>query len=323
MNAPDRHEFLARRKVGIGGSDISAVLGMNPWRTPVEVWLDKTSPTVSTESELRLRFGTVTEEFIAREYSLQVGLGVVRHNAMCQDDKYPHALMNVDRLVIPKGQKVAAVRGQIRTDKFLECKTVGDFAFRMGEWGDPGTDQIPTYYLLQIHWGLGLSPCTEADLAALVGAGESLKIYTIKKDRDLEEELLRRGHEWWEKHVVGGVAPEPTCEADVLRLFPKDRQDTYAQADEVVAQAVKDLCLVKGQIKNLESEETDLRFTVTKAIADASVLLYQGQPIATWKAAKDSMKTDWQALAKSLGATPEQIAAATTATPGSRRLNLK
>ena len=38
---PSREEFLARRKQGIGGSDIAAVCGLSPWRSPLDVYYDK------------------------------------------------------------------------------------------------------------------------------------------------------------------------------------------------------------------------------------------------------------------------------------------
>ena len=42
MNAPTREEFLAQRMRGLGGSDIGSILGVNKWKSPVAVWMDKT-----------------------------------------------------------------------------------------------------------------------------------------------------------------------------------------------------------------------------------------------------------------------------------------
>jgi predicted phage-related endonuclease len=37
-----REEWLVLRRKGIGGSDVSAILGINPWKTAMDVWLEKT-----------------------------------------------------------------------------------------------------------------------------------------------------------------------------------------------------------------------------------------------------------------------------------------
>ena len=43
MSELTREEWLARRRSGIGGSDVAAVLGLSPWKSPRQVWLDKTT----------------------------------------------------------------------------------------------------------------------------------------------------------------------------------------------------------------------------------------------------------------------------------------
>ncbi|WP_410960483.1 YqaJ viral recombinase family protein, partial [Salmonella sp. SAL4361] len=38
----NRDQFLAGRKKGIGGSDVAAILGFSPYKSPYQLWLDKT-----------------------------------------------------------------------------------------------------------------------------------------------------------------------------------------------------------------------------------------------------------------------------------------
>lgn len=54
-----RADFLKRRKTGIGGSDVAAVLGLSKWKTPYQLWLDKTSDTVEENESEILHFGQV------------------------------------------------------------------------------------------------------------------------------------------------------------------------------------------------------------------------------------------------------------------------
>ena len=41
MTNEQRAAWLKGRRTGIGGSDVAAVLGLNPWKTPLDVWNDK------------------------------------------------------------------------------------------------------------------------------------------------------------------------------------------------------------------------------------------------------------------------------------------
>lgn len=63
MNAPDRSEFLARRMAGIGGSDIAAVLGLSPYKTALQLWMEKTGRnTTETEGACVLRLATIRKQ---------------------------------------------------------------------------------------------------------------------------------------------------------------------------------------------------------------------------------------------------------------------
>ena len=83
-------DFTQDRTQFIGGSDIGAILGLSPYRTPIDVWLEKTGEDKSKEANLAMRFGSFAEEFIAKEYAkardekilhgvgiLLVGIGVL------------------------------------------------------------------------------------------------------------------------------------------------------------------------------------------------------------------------------------------------------
>ena len=120
-----------------------------------------------------------------------------------------------------------------------------------------------------------------------------------------------------------GDAPDPITPEDVKWLYPCD-QGTSVDADgELLA-----LCTtLKGAKAKAKEVEADIELMVTKIKvrmgAAASLLGPNGKPIATWKTNKDVQKTDWQAVAKAAGATPEQIADHTKTTPGDRPFLLK
>ncbi|MBB5443646.1 MULTISPECIES: YqaJ viral recombinase family protein [unclassified Paraburkholderia] len=184
MNA--REQRLADRQAGIGGSDVAAALGLSRYKTAYQLWAEKTdrlAPENLDDIE-RIRFGNLMEEIIAREYARRNDVKVQRRNSIITHPKYPFMRANVDRLI------VGARRG-------LECKNVDGMAFRFGEWGEPGTDQVPDEYLLQCHHYMTVLDYSEWHLAACVG-GNSLRTYIIERDAETEEMLIEQEHAFWQ-----------------------------------------------------------------------------------------------------------------------------
>lgn len=321
MGSTDRNAFLEERRTGLGGSDIGAILGLSKYRTPVEVWMEKTGRAVPKDGTLQMRFGTYAEQFVADEYSASTGRLVQRFNPMLRHPDFPMVIGHVDRLVIPDGQKRAAHQREIRTDRLLECKTASAFAASGGEWGPSGTDEVPAGYLIQIATYCALTGCAYADLAALFG-NQELRIYTLTRDIDLEQELLRRAAEWWRQHVENDLAPDPQSEADVRLLYPKDNQREIEATDEIY-DAWAQLSNAKRDAKELESTEQSARDVLTAYMGESAVLRYRGETLATYKASRDGSKTDWKAVAQAMKAPAELISKHTIQTAGSRRLLIK
>lgn len=120
MNQPD---WLLARKDGIGGSDVGAVLGMNPYKGPYSVWMDKTNRIAEQPANLAMRQGTYMEEFVAQEFTTLSGKRVHRVNAILKNDRFPHLHANVDRVLF--GEKSG-----------LECKTANMMSLRRFSGGE-------------------------------------------------------------------------------------------------------------------------------------------------------------------------------------------
>jgi putative phage-type endonuclease len=310
---------------------MGAILGLSPFRTPVDVWLEKTGRAPADDLAERrrdVRFGIYVEQFVALEYERETGRQVQRYTAMLRHPTAP-LLGNVDRLVVPEGSKVASHKGMIRARRGLECKTANTFAaFDSEAWGQSGTDQVPPAYLVQTATYLALTQCGVWDLAVLFGNGgreDDLRIYTIIRDLELEREIVARASEWWRRHVVGDLAPEPRNEADLRALFPKSAPQRV-EAGEDVAADVAELARLRLQRKAIETAEGTIAVRVKAAIGEADTLVAGDRVLATWKSARDGTATDWQAVAAEgipADALPELVAKHTTTTTGSRRFLLK
>lgn len=126
----NRQEWLDARKNGIGGSDVSAIAGLNKWKSPVGVYLDKIGASPDEDSAGEAAYwGNVMEDVVAQEFSIRTGLRVRRRNAILKHPEYPFMLANVDRLIVGKREG-------------LECKTASEYL--KGSWED---EEIPAAYL--------------------------------------------------------------------------------------------------------------------------------------------------------------------------------
>lgn len=330
MNA--REDWLKARTAGLGGSDIGAILGLSPYRTPVDVWMDKTGRAAPQEESLQMRFGTYAEEFVAKEYSQQTGLAVQRFTAMLHHPSAP-ILGNIDRLVIPAGQKRASHQAEIRTDRLLECKTASAFAaYKPDEWGAAGSDNVPMSYLVQCATYRILTGCQFADLAVLFG-NQEVRIYNLTSDAELEQMIVAKAAEWWQAHIINDVAPEPVCDADVRLLYTNSAPGSIAQADDNLLAVMAELRTAKDESAAWEKKADAAALVIKTAMGEAEALAWNGETLCTFKSAKPGKKTDYAKALIEFGAAlgvpstdqrlQDAISHNTTETKASRRFLIK
>lgn len=327
-----REQWLAERRKGIGGSDISAILGVSKYRTPLDVWFDKTgrdAPDASDANEA-MRWGTLLEDVVAREWSARTGHPIQRMNAILRHPDNPVVLGSIDRAIVAPGSRARVNRATghvVGAEGVLEVKTAS--AHAADQWEDETGPTIPVYYAAQGLWYLGISGLPWAEFAVLVG-GQRMLTRRLERDDETIRFMFAKAAEWWQRHVVGDVMPEPVNEADVLRLYPRDSGRSI-EADAYTRHQIARLREVRGHLKALEAEAEVLTEVLKVAMTDATTITLEGAPAVTWKASKDRAVTDWQNVAQDLAERfnipPDvhaaAVAARTATTPGSRRFLLK
>lgn len=308
-----REAWLAERMKGIGGSDAGAVLGVNPWRTAVDVWLEKTGKKPGFEGNAATYWGTKLEDLVAQEYAEQKAVKVRRHNYLT---RVGFLLGDVDRLVW-NGVNAPAHNGIVRASKILEAKTAKSTA----NWGG----EVPAYIVAQAVHYMALLPSVEVvDVATLFLSERAFEVFPVDRDADMVAALVERLTEWWQKHVVEGIPPDPVNEADCRALWARHRPGVTVVASAPVEAAVAELAEVKAAIADLESKEAAVRGTVLGAIGEAEVLVDSlGRPLATWKANKDTEVVDWKSVALAAGASDDLVKKFTTVKAGARVLRPK
>ena len=149
-----REEWLTTRKT-IGGSDAACILGKNPWKSNVELYLEKTGQCTPDDISNKdvVKYGTEAEKPLRRLFKLDYPDMKVeyRENNLWTNDKYPWAHASLDGWLTDKDGR----RG------ILEIKTTNVMSSRQKEqWNE----KIPDNYYCQILWYLGV---TEFDFAIL------------------------------------------------------------------------------------------------------------------------------------------------------------
>ena len=117
---------LEERRTGVGGSDAATVLGLNPYTTAYELYLDKLGEAPPEDEDFLKEaryWGSVLEQPVCDRYAHETGFKVQKANQLIRSKEHPFMIANIDR-------KVVGVK------KGLECKT-GD-KYTSKNWGEAG-----------------------------------------------------------------------------------------------------------------------------------------------------------------------------------------
>lgn len=281
MTAQSRIDWLKQRQSGIGGSEIAAIVGLNQYKTPMQVWESKVNPVQDEETSQPAYWGTVLEDVVAKEYALRTGNKVQRLTKQMRHPDFGFAIANIDRAVInPEiSGNVRFKDGKLTTDRILECKTANGFSVK--QWGEVGSDQVPDSYLIQCQWYMGVTGASICDLAVLIG-GQDFRIYTINRDDELINDLLQQGAAFWEL-VKNNIAPDPVNYPEAVKKWANSDPSLSIQADDLLVDDLEKIQNIKAQVKELEAQEDGLKARVLYALKDAETLMYQGVKVATCK----------------------------------------
>lgn len=306
------------RNYGLGGSDIAALLGMSPYKTPVELWAEKVGHENYRQKDgLHLRYGKHVEPFVANEFEKQTGLNTVEHEEAIWHPRHDFMYAHVDRFVTSEAWEPAVVNGAVVANSLLECKTAS--VYGKDEWGPAGTDQVPQAYLLQCIWYMAITGCSSAHIAVLIGNSD-FRTYQIHRDEELELMVIAQAKKFWHEHVLEGVPPKPTHGSDLKLLYPCEKPGHSVEASQELLEALHQLRKTQEEAKELELKADSIKTLIMEQMGEAEQLAHGGQLLATWKSAKPTQRIDTIALKKQF---PEVAAQCMVTSQAQRRFLLK
>jgi len=263
-----RQEWLIERTKGIGGSDAATVLGLNKWKTPFELYLEKTGQSFVDESQAEAAyFGNVLEDVVAREFEIRSGKKVRKNNFMLQHPKYDFIRANIDRKVVGE-------------DALLECKTAS--AYLAKDWEG---DEIPSAYLVQVQHYLGVTGYEKAYIAVLIG-GQRFIWKEIERDEELIEMIFEAEVNFWNNHVIANNPPaldgSSAAEEFLKKRYEESEPGKSIDLDSTYSDKIKHLNELKDTIKQLKEQQVQIENEIKNELKDAELGFIKNYQVS-WK----------------------------------------
>lgn len=307
MTNEQRAAWLEGRRTGIGGSDVAAVLGLNPWKTPLDVWNDKLGLSEDKGMSEPAYWGTVLEDTVAREFQQRTGMKVQKVTHQFVDPECDWMIANIDRAIINREiakkvrplldveeieryANITGVERPINTDIAFEAKTAN--AFTADLWG-PSQEleikqnnlrtehEIPLYYETQIQWYCGILRLRGMYLAVLIG-GSDFRMYWIDARPDVFQVIKEKCSAFWNNYVLTKTPPEPINIEDVLKLYGRSNGKAIeAQGDLAINYG--EYARLNGEIKELKKQQDALKTKIAISMKDNEILTLDGKKVLTYK----------------------------------------
>jgi len=305
----ERADWLEVRKTGIGSSDAAAAVGLNPYKSQLELWMEKTGrdadlpkpdPKDTTEP---VYWGTLLEPIVAASYTQKTGRKVRKVNAVLQHPQFPFMLANLDREVV--GSPLVQI---------LECKTAGEFGARLWK------DGVPEYVQLQVQHQLAVANKQAADVAVLI-CGQRLEVHRILRDDELIARLIHLEAKFWE-YVTSDTPPpadgSESADRALRTLYPGNSTTVDFSDDRRLSSTFADLVALRADIQAREEQAEQMKQTLIQAMGDASTAQFETGCVS-FKRSKDGTRLD---VGRLLLNHPELALEYAITKPGTRRFRL-
>lgn len=263
----DHAKWLSVRNDGIGGSDIGAIMGINPWKSAYALWAEKTGQVEAEDLSDKefVYWGTTLEQVVANRFC-ELTDKKVRKCGTLADEEYPFLHANVDRLII--GENAG-----------LECKTAN--GFKSKEWAD---DNMPDSYYLQVQFYMMVTGCDKWYVACLIG-GNHFVWKEVPRNEEQIKAIREAAIKFWTENVEKKVAPvvdgsDATTELinekypsskDVALALPSSAEEWIRRLDE--------LAVTEKLLKNQKAQAQN---AIKLMLGDAESGSYQDR-VVSWK----------------------------------------
>jgi len=276
----DELQWHLDRQKGIGGSDASTVLGINPWKSRLQLYHEKVDE-IKTETlnnnNIRFKLGHILEPLIGECWSEKTGR-IYEKRPIHIHPEYQFMVANVDGKIIKSERSSPGI---------LEMKTRGAFI----NWDE----DIPPYYHSQIQHYMAVYGYSWGSFAVLDFNKFEITITDVERDDKFIENLIMEEAKFWDlvqNKTPPKIEPTKSC-SDFLKECYKDAQPiTIDLSDNLMATHYAiELKTAKESLKYYEKSELDCKTFFMNELKEAEKAIGSNYTI-TWKNDKDSTKFD-------------------------------
>lgn len=264
-----RQEWLQLRCNGVGGSDVSVIMGVNKCRSIQQLWEEKTGRlSVSDKGNEYTYWGNVMEPIIRKEFMKRTGLKVRQKHAMILHPDYPFMFADLDGIVTDEnGEKC-----------IFEAKTASQY--KAEQWDG----QIPYEYMLQVQHYLEVCGLNKAYVAGLIG-GNQFVFHVVYRDEELIQKIITKERAFWNDCVLADKQPDiDGSEATMSFLNEKYKESVKdsIQLDDSMRAVVEEYDRVNNLMEELEKKKLEITNCMREALQEHETGEIDGR-IISWK----------------------------------------
>lgn len=251
-----REEWLTYRRQGIGGSDASVVVRLNPYKSLLTLYYDKKGLLPETQDNEQMRQGRDMEQYVADRWREKTGKKCRKDNFMYRNSEYPFMLADIDRDVI--GENAG-----------LECKTTSVY-----NKSDFDSGEIPLPYYVQCMHYMEVKGYDRMYLAVLV-LNKGFYDFVIERNDEEIQSLIQSEKSFWEEHILKNIPPdadgsESTTDT-LLKLYPyaDGGQDVLRFPEEQIH--LERYLFLNQKIKQMQKEQRKIKNTLMQKMGEADI----------------------------------------------------
>ena len=294
-------EWFALRADGITATEVSVIAGLNPYKTPYQLWaekLGKYQPDPVGPAAIR---GILLENAVAEFYEMETGRQTRRSNGIVRLKHIPWVMASLDRTIVGE-------------DGLVEIKTSTSPRWSL--------HPVPPEVIAQVQWQMFVTNAPWCDVAVLLG-GLVFRIERVKPDPMYQSQLYAKAVEF--RELLASNTP-PTLQGEdsdaLASVTPWNGLEEWAQADAGIERVAQRYSEGRYEATLLDQELQNLAISLKEAIGEKAGVAGEGWS-ATWKQNKSSQKVDYKLLLEALKPAVEVVDAYTREVPGARVFKFK
>jgi len=265
--------WLERKKQGIGGSEISALLGVNPYKTPYQLWRDKTGRSPPVSDNRYLRTGRLMEPVIAELFRQETNYQILENseeNHLYIHPEHSFILGTPDRIY----------RDLEGREGILECKNTR-FPINI--------EHFPKTWLCQIQYYMGLTKIEQGEIAYL-SQGVDFAHIKLEFVADFYHYMVEKAVDFWQKYVQTDCPPPLETSGDVEKMFHSSISGKCVAATESTIAIVSELKNIRDQMNSLSEKEKKIIEQIKMIMRDSEALTDGEDILVTWKTSKNNKR---------------------------------